>query len=412
MNTRMDCTKLNIGVYCLAPYARTEAHIKDLADCGINLVICMDDDRATLDLLEKYHIGAIIDNAMPGWWGGDGTNAGTMEQTNPFDTYVKAAENFQDHPAIWGVSTGDEPSAMDFTYYGKIIDFAEKNYKNQFAYLNLYPNYALNPKGDKEEIQKGLRTASYEEYIEAYCKNIVTNYICFDYYMYAATVTGAYDSMNTVANACRRIGRSMWIVLQANSYDPNVFTSENQLRFQAYLAMAFGAECIFWACYTAGWWYNQVLDSTGNKTEQYEKLKRVNQELNTIGSIYMQYRCVDTYFVGNNRDVCDFCLDDEKQCESLSIGVAEDLHAENGALLIVGQMKHRKDKDIPDAFMICAADDPYDLHNQGNVISFRTDAKNVKLYTGTGSVLLYAGSDNVYHFKLLSCHGALLVAES
>ena len=31
--------------------------------------------------------------------------------------------------------------------------------------------------------------------------------------------------------------------------------------------MAFGAENIIWACYTAGWWQaNQVLDSQGNKT--------------------------------------------------------------------------------------------------------------------------------------------------
>lgn len=84
----MDRTKLNIGAYVLQSYARTEKHIKELAECGINLVICMDYDRTTFDLLEKYHIGAIVDHVMPGWWGGDGTNAGTMEQINSFDTYV------------------------------------------------------------------------------------------------------------------------------------------------------------------------------------------------------------------------------------------------------------------------------------------------------------------------------------
>lgn len=411
MNTRMNRTKLNIGTYVLQPYARTEQHIRELADCGINLVLGIDGDRETLDLLEKYQIGAIVNGVMPGWWGGDGTNAGTMERTNPFDAYVKAVERFQDHPAIWGVDTGDEPSALDLPYYGKVIDFAEKNYKNQFAYLNLYPNYALNPRGDEKETQKGLRTATYEEYIGAYCKNVTADYICFDYYMYAATIAGAYDSMKTVANACRRTGRSMWIVLQVNSFEPDVFTSENQLRFQAYMSLAFGAECILWACYTAGWWHNQVLDENGNKTEQYEKLKRVNQELILLGSTYMQYRCTDTYFVGNDNDTCTFGMEDEKRCETLSGGVFEDVHAENGALLIVGQMKHRKDASAPDALMVCAADDPYDKHNQSNVISFRTNAKKVTLYTGNGSVALHADRDNVYRFELKSCHGAMLVAE-
>ena len=38
MNKRMNRTKLNIGTYILQPYARSEAHIKDLADAGVNFV--------------------------------------------------------------------------------------------------------------------------------------------------------------------------------------------------------------------------------------------------------------------------------------------------------------------------------------------------------------------------------------
>lgn len=102
--------------------------------------------------------------------------AGTMEQSNPFIQYVEAAERFEDHPAIWGVSTGDEPSALDIPYYGKVIDFVEEHYPNQFAYLNLYPDYALNPKGTEEETRKGLRTSTYEECIEAYCRHVDTDY--------------------------------------------------------------------------------------------------------------------------------------------------------------------------------------------------------------------------------------------
>ena len=40
--SRMDRSRLNIGAYILQPYARSEAHIKDLADCGIDFVICID----------------------------------------------------------------------------------------------------------------------------------------------------------------------------------------------------------------------------------------------------------------------------------------------------------------------------------------------------------------------------------
>ncbi len=83
MNIRMNRARLNIGAYLLAPYARTEAHIKDIADAYVDFIVCMDNDRAALDLLEKYGIGAIVSGVLPSWWGGDGSNAGKMREQNP-----------------------------------------------------------------------------------------------------------------------------------------------------------------------------------------------------------------------------------------------------------------------------------------------------------------------------------------
>ena len=41
MNTKMDRSRLNIGAYILQDYARTEQHIMDVADCGIDFIVCM-----------------------------------------------------------------------------------------------------------------------------------------------------------------------------------------------------------------------------------------------------------------------------------------------------------------------------------------------------------------------------------
>ncbi len=40
-----------IGAYCLAPYARSEEHISDIARCGIDLMLCVPNDRTFLDRL-------------------------------------------------------------------------------------------------------------------------------------------------------------------------------------------------------------------------------------------------------------------------------------------------------------------------------------------------------------------------
>ena len=165
MNTRMDRTKLHIGTYTLAPYAQTEEHIRDLAACGIDLILCLRAGRPVLDLLQKYNVGAVLSGAQPGWFGGMGENAGTMEAEHPLALYREAARTFEDHPAVWGIDCGDEPSSLDFPHYGKVLQQAEELFPNQFAYLNIYPAYAMLAGNTPEQIREQLGCDTYEEYI-------------------------------------------------------------------------------------------------------------------------------------------------------------------------------------------------------------------------------------------------------
>ena len=223
MKNRLDRSKFFLGTYILQPYARTEAHIKDLADAGIDVVMCMQSDYKALDLFAKYGVGAIVNDVLPGWWGGDGDRAGTMHKINTWDKYEAGAAKFVDHPAIVGIDTGDEPSALDFPYYGRVMDFTEKHFPGQFAYLNLYPNYASVSQNNATETVNQLGTPTYAEHIAEYCKHVGTDYICYDFYMYSASVAGAYENLRIVADAARDTGRSMWIVLQVNSNKPDIW---------------------------------------------------------------------------------------------------------------------------------------------------------------------------------------------
>ena len=110
---------------------------------------------------------------------------------------------------------------------------------------------------------------------------------------------GLYHTLNVVSEACKTYNRELWMVLQVNSNDPDLWISADQLRFQAFTAMAYGAKTLTWACYTAGWWYNHVLDKEGNPTEQYEKLKEVNAEIHALSTEYMEYTHIRTYTEGS-----------------------------------------------------------------------------------------------------------------
>ncbi len=67
----MDRSKLNLGAYYLKPYACTEAHVKAVADCGLDLIVCMQYDHKTLDYFYKYGIGAIVFGVFQLWGKGN-----------------------------------------------------------------------------------------------------------------------------------------------------------------------------------------------------------------------------------------------------------------------------------------------------------------------------------------------------
>ncbi|MBR4755774.1 MAG: hypothetical protein IK076_02425 [Bacteroidales bacterium] len=403
---RMDRSRLNIGVYHLRPYARTEAHIKDLADCGVDFVICMENDRPALDLFSKYGVGAIVSGIVPGWWGGDGDNAGKLREANPLSKYEEAAKKFQDHPAIWGIDIGDEPSALDFPYYGEVMKKVEELFPNQFAFLNLYPNYASVSQNTDAQTKSQLGTATYEEHIAQYCKYVPADYLSYDFYYKNVGVAKDYMNLRTVADACISTGRGMWVTVQVNSYDPKVWITGNELRFQAFSALAFGAENITWACYTAGWWDNQVVDKDGNKTQQYEKLKKVNAELHRIGKQFMKYSCKGTTFVGTDR-IKGLVGTGEKNVTEYSDEAFEGLRTTDNCQLIVGRMD-AKDGGKDKALFICVADDPFDKAPAKHTLRFKAPGGEASVLGGDGYLPMKRDAQGWYECTVSSCEGILI----
>jgi len=408
---RMDRSRLNIGSYYLQSYARTEQHVRDLKECGIDFVVGMPSDTGILNLFSKYEVGAVVNDVCPGWWGGDGDNAGKLSEVNPISKYEEAAKAFHDHPAVWGIDIGDEPSALDFPYYGEVFSRVDELFPNQFPYLNLYPNYASVAGNNGEETINQLGTADYAEHISEYCRYVSSDYISYDFYIYSLNVPRAYRNLSVVADACRASRRSMWIILQVNSNRPEEWITTNGLRFQAYTAMAFGAEVITWACYTAGWWHNQVLDDKGEKTQQYDKLKIVNSELHSIGVPYMKYRRVNTSFVGfaGTRWLADSDIPSTGQySDSEFTGV----RMEDDAPILVCNMESRDDKGHK-ALFICAADDPYDENHQTHYLTFRAEKCESVRVTGTGgdTVVMSPSEDGFYRIGIESDSAVFIEAD-
>lgn len=416
MNTKMDRSKLLIGAYHFGVNAHTEKHVKDFKDSGCDFIIDahgIDDvykNRELLDLLEKYNIGVIADGIVPFWLGGLGEHAGEMSEIVPVSAYEKGLEAFCDHPAIWGIDCGDEPSALDFPHYNKLVSYVDKNFANQFAYLCLYPSYAQTAKNSDSDAKSQLGTLTYQEYIDNYCKYVPTDFISYDYYHSFDRPEKYYENQRIVADACRKTGRSFWMILQVNESSEGVYTSLEQLRYQAFSSLSFGAEIIIWACYDqGGWWYQNVLDQNGEKTQQYDKLTEINKEIKHIGNRYMDYRNVSTHFVG---DFSDHLVDDMKQCavKKLDTGVFLDIQEKDEKKLLVGQMASRNN-DGSAAMLLFAADNPKGLKSSNYQVTFNCLYKEIEIVSSSDDIYIEAVDNGNYIISMKSNQAVLVIAK-
>ena len=413
--SRMDRTRINIGTYCFNKGIRTDAQVRALKDCGIDFVIDPV-DRTTLDLFAKHGIGCFLGGVTPWWWGGAGGDRnGNMAKINPIDQYDAAARKFVDHPAVWAIDIGDEPSALDFEHYGKVVANTLKNYPNQFPYLNLFPNYALPGKEGEDFSKSQLGAKTYREHIALYCRHVPLDYISYDHYPWAWKCTRAnmFENLRIVADACTATHRSLWIVLQANTHiegrTHNRQMTTNTLRFQANAALAFGAETISWACWSKGWWEDNAIDTNGCKTVTYEKLRTVNGELHRLSPDYMRYRRLFTDLVG-------FPAEYAKQVRQPRLKASSGpafarVRAMDDAALAVGHMAAR-DGSGSYAVFIAACDDPEDEGGtEHEIVLSVLPERKVAAVGADGPVPVVRRDDGTTTLRLRSNRGVLVTAE-
>lgn len=447
---RIDRSKILTGVYTFN--TRTEERVQWAKEAGIDIIIGAPNNTEFLDLLQKYEMGAFL-SYLPGWWGGDGLNAGGYAAAVPSGTFDSYAENFVDHPAIWAMDVGDEPSALDFPHYGVMIDEAKELFPNQLIFLNLYPNYA-------NKQQQG--TDTYEEHIQIYSDNIHTDYISWDFYNIKvrsesfdkSTSHGRNDinamllchaeNLRIVADICRETNRDVWTVIQAgarsykNNITPQDFISEGQAFTQIYAGMVFGAKAFYWACWEDGWQNAQtnMVNSAGERTESYYSVKSANEKLEELSPIYMKYTNTDAAFFGSTEELTGmsyiYIYDDDDNPEETHDFMAHDDNVldqntftditvtRDDAIILAGSFVKNSGEGSAMMFANVSQFNAYgnmddELENHyATKIQFKVSVPDAKVYiyhTDFTAELL-PNEDGVYSFDLMNTQGAFVTVHS
>ncbi len=304
----MNRDRLLVGAFYLTENLYDDRHVQEVADAGIDFLVAVKDRKELLDLCEKHGIGVIASSRIPMWWGDDGKRAGRYRETLPLEKLDAIRAACTAHPALWGDYPVDEPSALDFAHIDAVVKRYRELFPGLLAFVNLYPIYANTaPKGVSPELQKvpsQLGTTSYQEHIDQYVRTAAADYICFDSYPFTGPFASYLENLDIVGRACRTSGRDMWVIIQSGAWKPDKMLGEYQIRWQAYLCLAYGAKIIMHACYSPGWWdeTTSCVNKAGEKNATYGYVRSVDAELHALSDVFMRYESLGVYPCGNIAD--------------------------------------------------------------------------------------------------------------
>lgn len=282
-----------IGLWVTPPPAyQTSAHYADIRACGINFVngfMYNDTDiKKILDMCEANDLKYFASKASVA----ENIKAYASQKNDALlKTFINGIKPYASHPAFAGELLMDEPGKPLFDAIADFTGLYERTYKNKLWHVNLFPTYATG----------GIQAPSYEDYINTWMTTIEPKLMSYDSYPLLTDgkiISDYFYNLDFIRakTAFKKI--PFWTFIQTLSIagTPGVpdkrQPSENDIRWQVWTNLAFGAKGLQYFCYWSPGngseqFGNALIDLQGNKTESYGWVKTLNTDIREIGKILL-----------------------------------------------------------------------------------------------------------------------------
>ena len=292
----LDMNQLAIGMWVTPPdQFRNDREFKRIAHAGINFVNGFgyyenspDKIKTTLDLCAKHNLKYFVNQ-------GDIHTAilSYAEKPSPamLDTFIAGVKEYVNHQAYAGELLFDEPGKPLFGSVAAFTKQYEKYYPDKMWHVNLFPSYAT----------EGIRSASYEEYISFWLDQLDPGYLSFDSYPLLAgggIIQDYFYNLDLVRTKTVERKIPFWTFIQTLSIaqTPGVpdkrDPTEEEIRWQVWVNLAFGAKGIQYFCYWSPGSGSEVFSDAlitrdGKKTNKYNYVKRINSDIHKPGEVLL-----------------------------------------------------------------------------------------------------------------------------
>ena len=278
-----------------------ESQFAEVKDCGFNQVIMQRSGDADLfhqhcKWLAKYELKAL--------WHDPNYHISDEVTPESAESLIKIDANSYAHCDItWGHQLRDEPNAALFDSLAVAYDLYDAQTNDKIPYINLFPSYAN---------EQQLGTPTYEEHLKQFFDKVDPQlYTSVDIYPLniASSINSDYFyNLDVFATECRTRGIPFGVYIQSVSFNKNKRTpDEQEMRWQAYCALSFGAQDIEYFTYstpisTTEDYKDALVDLNNEKTERWYGAQAVNAALNLMSDAYMQYDNLGAYTVNPTDD--------------------------------------------------------------------------------------------------------------
>ena len=327
-------------------------------------------------------------------------NAATMEYAA--ESWAADQTDYSRFPAVTAINYWDEPYFYNIPRIAELADEHIKKYGNKIdVFANLFPNSATST----------FEGHSYAEYVAEYVDKVLSKideghrYLSADIYPLdkhnggSALRANWLNCIETVATQAKRVKAVPHFFLQATEHYTYRAVTEEDLRWQFFVYMAYGIQAFTYFTYRTsileGFSHSCVdYEESGKTYPVYDWAKQVNSEMHSFDHVYLNFGWKGTMPVLGSENAEGYNLNFDGLSAPLEkIDVLKSVEAAQDAL--VGQFK---DDAGNDGLIVVNFTDPADGIKNKIRLTFEKASK-VRIYR-KGAVYDYQVLNNEFEIEL------------
>ncbi|MBP1996990.1 beta-galactosidase [Paenibacillus eucommiae] len=238
-------------------------------------------------------------------------NGGTISAFSPTgrssDDYIeRLVAHYKSHPAMFGYNLIDEPFGELYPMMKEASDKIKELDPNRLIYTN---HYAMDDSSAHYFALENGRPMDFAEYLNNWL-DTNPDMVSFDYYPFKEEGIDEkpyYQTLEFIRTQSLGYGIDFWAYIQSSAYDTFsiIEPNEQQIRFQIYSTLAYGAKgYVYYTYYSTGergkdQGHSALILRDGSKNATYDYAKQINGEVLKLGPVLLSLTSKEVYHTGH-----------------------------------------------------------------------------------------------------------------